>query len=397
MQTTIGPSDVPTHETPGGLSFKTRTSVLLSAAAKALSVIPVKSPLPSLSCLLIEGDGEQLTITANNLERSLTLHCPAEVETPGAVLLPARLLTEYLAMLDVESLALTHTGERVGSQVCEINCGRNRGRLFGMTPGDFPEVAPLTDGKRTVIAANLLQDALRPAITATAKDETRPILSGVKILVNEDGLLTTAGADGFRLATHSVQSEESEPLSALVPRETLLQLIALIGKKPSGDVEMVTSGLNELRVQFRIGDTVLTSRTIDGSYPDYERIMPTEPTTLVTCNVKELESAVKASLVFAKSNSMITRLSAADGAFTIAATSGEQGETSVSLEADVRGAQEAYVAVNGKYLRDACSSLGRISPRVVLSITSPTTPLLLHAEGSDLAERHVVMPMHVAR
>jgi DNA polymerase III subunit beta len=364
-------------------------------------VVPTKSTLPVLSNVLLSTRDGELQLTANNLELSVAHRVSAAVSREGEITLPARLLADYVALLDhgqkvdLDLNAKTHK--------VHLSCGRYEANVAGIDAEDFPPIPSVSGGASFALPAGALKEAIDQVVFAAAPDDTRPVLAGVLMRLGS-GSLTLAAADGFRLAVRTLEVPEGGPeLQMIVPARTLAEVARLLPDSADEQVAInITPNANQ--IYFAFGKTEITSRLIDGQFPDYQRIIPPEARTNVVLSTTDFLRATRAAAVFARDNSNIVRLecspSAEDaelalGSVLVKSTSAEMGDNEGHLDASVSG-DETQIAFNGRYLRDALEAID--STRVVLQITGPTSPGVIKPEGElDGNYLHVIMPMHVAR
>jgi DNA polymerase-3 subunit beta len=215
--------------------------------------------------------------------------------------------------------------------------------------------------------------------------------------------LTLAAADGFRLAVRKVEMPESGPeLTMIVPAKTLIEVARLLSDDEDEQVAINTTP-NGNQVYFAFGKTEITSRLIEGQFPDYERIIPADSKTRVRLSTTDFLRATRAAAVFARDNSNIVRLECSpaeegalsgNGSVLVKSTSAEMGDNEGTLDASVDG-DDTQIAFNGRYLRDALEAID--TPEVQLKITGPSSPGVIEPAGEPNGYTHVIMPMHVAR
>jgi DNA polymerase-3 subunit beta len=363
-------------------------------------VVPSKSTLPVLSNVLLTTRDGELQLTANNLELSVAHRVPAAVESEGDITLPARLLSDYVALLDhgqkvqLELNAKTHK--------MHLACGRYEANVAGIDAEDFPPVPAVSGGSSFSVPAGLLKQAISEVVFAAAPDDTRPVLAGVLVKVG-GGALTLAAADGFRLAVRTVDLPESGPeLTMIVPAKTLTEVARLLSDSEDEQVAINTTA-NGNQIYFAFGKTEITSRLIEGQFPDYNRIIPADSKTKIKLSTGDFLRATRAAAVFARDNSMIVRLECsppesgaelAMGSVLVKSTSAEMGDNEGTLDASVDG-EDTQIAFNGRYLRDALEAID--TPDVILQITGPSSPGIIKPASESNGYIHVIMPMHVAR
>src|SRR5579859_4299408 len=339
-------------------------------------VVPSKSTLPILSNVLLSTRDGELQLTANNLELSVAHRVPAAIAREGEITLPSRLLSDYVALLDhgqkVE-LDLNPKTHKV-----HLACGRYEANVAGIDAEDFPPIPAVSGGESFSIPAGLLQQAISEVVFAAA-------------------------ADGFRLAVREVELPEGGPdLQMIVPARTLTEVARLLSDAADDQVA-INMTPNGNQIYFAFGKTEITSRLIEGQFPDYQRIIPPDAKTKVKVSTMDFLKATRAAQVFARDNSMIVRLEcspAKDGAelalgsVLVKSTSAEMGDNEGNLDATVDG-DDTQIAFNGRYLREALEAID--TPEVLLQITGPSSPGIIRPSGEPNGYLHVIMPMHVAR
>jgi DNA polymerase-3 subunit beta len=364
-------------------------------------VVPTKSTLPVLSNVLLSTRDGELQLTANNLELSVAHRVPAAIAREGEITLPSRLLSDYVALLDhgqkVE-LDLNSKTHKV-----HLACGRYEANVAGIDAEDFPPIPAVSGGTSFSIPAGVLKEAINEVVFAAAPDDTRPVLAGV-LLKMGGGSLTLAAADGFRLAVRTVELPEAGPdLQMIVPAKTLIEVARLLGSAADDDQVAINTTPNGNQIYFAFGKTEITSRLIEGQFPDYQRIIPPDAKTKVKVSTTDFLRATRAAAVFARDNSNIVRLECSPskenaelalGSILVKSTSAEMGDNEGNLDAVVEG-DDTQIAFNGRYLRDALEAID--TPEVLLQITGPSSPGIIRPAGEPNGYLHVIMPMHVAR
>ena len=376
-----------------------KVSCLQENLAKGLSVVgravSPRSTLPVLGNVLLATDAGRLKLSATNLEVGINCWIGAKVEEDGAVTVPARTFIDLINALPAERVDM-ELAER--TQALNVRAGRSESNVKGIAAEEFPLV-PVPEGEGGIcIEPDVLRIAIDQIAFAAATDESRPILTGVLAKFDE-GQLTLAAADGFRLSVRTVPLPRpvSDPFSIIIPARALVELGRVSGEQKDPIVITVTPTRNQ--VLFQLTDIVLVSQLIDGNFPDYRQIIPRERTTHTVVDATVLLKACKTAHIFARDAAHITRLHAkpgtelAPGYMIVSATSAETGDDVSELDASIDG-EEIEIAFNVKYLIDVLSVVG--APQVALDTTTPSSPGVLRAVGDD-AFTHVIMPMHLGR
>ncbi len=371
---------------------------LAGALATVGRVVPGKSTLPVLTNLLLEADpADGLRLIATNLDLTVSHRVRASVSTAGRTTVPARLLADYVALLDrgkQVSLSLTSSGHKL-----HLACDRYEANISTLPADDFPTTPTVNSTIRIEVDGAVFRTAIEQVVFAAAPDDTRPVLAGA-LLRLDTGLLTLAAADGFRLAVRTVTLADTTTRAAwIVPARTLVEVAHSLPSAPGLPVTLSgTAGDHQLHVA--LGEVEIISRLIDGQFPDYERIIPRESTTTIILSTADLLRATRVAAVFARDNSNVVRLECtpppedgtpALGQVLVKAASAEMGDNVGQLDASVRG-DSGQIAFNGRYLRDALEVLG--SPQVGLQLSGSQRPGVLRPVGDlESAHLHVIMPL----
>ena len=362
----------------------------LSAVARA---IPARTTLPITQHILFEAAEGGVTLSATDAETiAITYQISGTVAEPGSITMPSRLLSDFVGTLPHEPITLT-LAER--SRQVSLTCARNQASIGGMDPDDFPPIPPVDGSASLVVDAERFRKALNQVVFAAATDDSRPVLTGVHFGI--DGTeLRLAAADGFRLSVHTLELEQAtDARSVVVPARALGELARLLGEA-TGSIT-VTFNAAGTQAQFDLGHSKLIAQLIQGTFPNYQQLIPASRNTRTEVAVAEFLRETRSASIFARDGSGIVRLQAnpgeggAPGKLTITARAEEIGNNEGELDAVVEG-DEAKVAFNGRYLTDVLSALG--TDRVAVETTSPTSPGVFRPVG-DENFIHVVMPMFV--
>ncbi|HJM74311.1 MAG TPA: DNA polymerase III subunit beta [Dehalococcoidia bacterium] len=362
----------------------------LSAVSRA---IPARSTLPITGHVLFEVSDGQITLSATDAETiAITYTIPAQVEEPGSITMPSRLLSDFVATLPHENIEMT-LAER--SRQVSLSCARNEASIGGMDPDDFPPIPPVDESARIEIEAGSLRRALAQVVFAAATDDSRPVLTGVHFSVNGSEI-RLAAADGFRLAVHTLQlATGAEERALIIPAQALGELTRLLGEVDGGI--SITFNAAGTQVQFDLGHANLMAQLIQGTFPDTQRLIPESHVTRTEVTVGEFTRETRIAQIFARDGSGIVRLIAtpgdggAPGKLTISARAEEMGTNEGEIDATVDGA-EVKVAFNGRYLREVLEVLE--TDRVAIETQDQPSPGVIRPIG-DENYVHVVMPMFV--
>ena len=361
-----------------------------------------RTTLPVLNNVLLASDGDRLKLSATNLEIGITTWVAGSVESEGQLTVPARLLTDF-----VNSLPGGQSVELEGnarSHALHVKAGRYTANIKGIDADEFPPIPTAEDRPTIKLGADLLKEMIGQVAFSAARDESRPVLAGVNLKVDESKLMMAA-ADGFRLSLREAELERGLPekLDIIVPARALTELARLLGDGDE-DVE-VTVTANRTQILFRArgegGDVNLVSRLLEGQFPDLLRVVPKTHTTRVQVKRTEFMTATKIAALFARDSANVVRLEITPGAeggltpgkVALSANAAEVGDNHGELDASVEG-EETYISFSSEFLADVLGVLP--NDDIALELTGPLSPAIVR--GLGLADyTHVIMPMHTVR
>lgn len=342
-----------------------------------------KPTLPVLSSILLESNGDgRLQLQATDLEMAITTWVKAETEGEGGICVPGDKLVPLLALVEAQGIDML-----VEQTQFHLQAGRVASVLRGYAQEDFPTL-PKVEGQAVRIAAAALGSAIDRVVWAAAKDESRPVLVGVLVLTEgTDGeeQLKLAAADGFRLAECWWPYAGLEPgVKAIVPAKALRTVRGLL---TSGEVEIVFSQTMAL---FRLGEAEVQTRLIEGTYPDFGRVIPQGYTTRMVLSAERFLHAARLASILAERGIRPLELSLRQGTLVARGASEDSGEATAEVEGVLEGA-ELGISVNGAYLVEALKAFGD-KEKVSLEVTVPTQPFTLRpADGEGFL--CVIMPL----
>ncbi len=365
-----------------------RPSVLGQALQVVSRAISSRTTLPILNNILIETTPEGLALSATNLEIGIRKLVPAEVAMEGSTTAPARLLTDFVGTLPDEDLEMTLDG---ATQSLSLRCARFDTHIKCIEAEEFPPGPRPDEGDRLQVPLDELIKAVEQTQMAASTDEARPVLTGVLVQLQQ-GNLTLAATDGHRLAVRKLPASGSSDLEAslIVPARALAELSRVFKGEPS-QVEIIISKARN-QIFFKAGNSELTSRLIDGKYPNYSQVIPSKSSTKVRLATSELTQTVRAVSLFARDSANVIRVKAQSGAVVLSATTNEVGDSKAEMPAEVEGS-EIQIAFNARYVLDALAVIGE--DQVELLFDGPLSPGLIRPPGKE-HYLYVIMPVRVA-
>ena len=381
----------------------------LSTVTRAVGSRPT---MPVLANVLLATDGSRLKLSATNLDLGITTWVTANVEEEGTVTVPARLLTDLVNSMPVGQSVELHEEEK--TRTLTVKCQQSRAEVRGIDPEEFPPMPTAEDQPTVSIDQALCKELINQVAFGAARDDTRPVLAGVSMEL-EEAQITLAASDGFRLVMRdaTLDQEIAEPVKVIVPARALQELERILGDD-EGAVEMTVT-TNRSQVLFRAGDVNLVSRLIEGQFPNVRNFIPKSYATKVVVARQPFADAMRRVSLFARESANVVRLEVeagengeglTPGRLMIEAQAQDLGESHDELDASIEG-ESTHLAFNAEYLNEFANALagGTVDPdtdkmkdidEVVVEITGPLSPGVVR--GGGLPEYlHVIMPMHTVR
>jgi DNA polymerase III subunit beta len=349
----------------------------LGVVARGLST---RGAVQVLNGILLRGDEGNLTLASTDMEISLRAAVAGEIAGDGAVVVPGRLLTDLARLLPDESVTLSHDE---GDGVLQVTSGSHSSRLNVYSPEDFPRLPP-TDVALHTVAAPALLATIDKVARAASRDESRPVLTGILVRFEGDKLIMAA-TDSYRLAVKETELESGgADLEAIIPARALQELARI-----AAGVDEVRLGVHENHVIFSAGEVWLTSRRIDGQFPNYKQLLPETFEAEVTTPREPLLQVIRRAGVLAQRNAPL-RLRFAEGELRVSAQTQDVGEAHESLPVDYAG-DALEIGFNPDFLRDGLEAVS--GDTVQLNLINPLRPGLL--VSPDESFWYLIMPIRL--
>jgi DNA polymerase-3 subunit beta len=349
---------------------------IVSRAASARTTVQV------LAGILLQAEGGKLHLAATDMELSLRTSLDAVVDTEGAVVVPGKLLVDLARLLPGDEVAIEH---RQGEGVVEIVSGNATYRIHTYNAEDFPRLPEPISTEMASIDADALLETAAKVSRAASRDESRPVLTGILVRFEGDNLIMAA-TDSYRLAVkETLMSTPGPELDAIVPARALLEL----GRIAQGASELQL-GVQENQVLFAADGIVLTTRRIEGQFPNYRQLLPETFEHELALPREELLEVVRRVAVMAQRNAPL-RLQFAEGELTVSAQTQDVGEARESMPAAFAG-DALDIGFNPEFLRDGIESAE--GDEVRLKLISPLRPAVLQGAAEDFS--YLIMPIRLA-
>ncbi|MCH2318150.1 MAG: DNA polymerase III subunit beta [SAR202 cluster bacterium] len=372
-------------------------SCLQENLSRGLSVVQravaTRTTLPITQNVLLSTDNSRLKLAATNLEIAISTWIGAQVEEEGSITIPARLLTEFVNSLPVERIDIAMNPQPLG---LDLECARFEAHINGRDADDFPPIPTVESGVIGKISSSVLKDAITHVAFAAATEESRPVLTGIKVDLKGDSF-TFAAADGFRLAVYEGKLAEavSEDVSFIMPARAFQEVNRLIGTDDTTIEFTVTPSKSQ--ALFRLDNVELVSQLIQGTFPNYSQLIPEGHDTRAVVDQTAFLSATRTASIFARDGSGIVRLNVlpaengSGGKLSISSRAEELGDNQGEIDASVEG-DESKIAFNSKYLSEVLDVLG--PGEIALETTTSSSPGVIRPVSKE-GYIHVVMPMFV--
>jgi DNA polymerase III subunit beta len=375
------------------LDVSSPQDLLQRTLAQVSRAVATKTTYPVLSNVLIDADGDMLKLAATNQEIGITSVIPAQVVEPGRVTVDARLLSEFVNTLPPEPVRLSMEPGRLTLRVKGVGADAE---INGIDAEEFPVLPQVHAGAYTArVDPQVLREMISQVEFAAASDDSRPVLAGVLVRL-EDDRITMAAADGFRLAVRDAELTSPVPdrLDIIVPARALRELARIVGER-SDPIELTITP-NRAQLVVHSGETEFYSRLIDGTFPDFRQIVPREFATRLEVGRDDFLAAVRRAGFFARDNNDVVRLSAkaaadelAPGNLEVSATAAERGSSQSHVPAAISG-PEGEIAFNSRYLIDMLSIVR--TGRVMIGMNGPNQAGVVRPLESE-NYTYVIMPM----
>jgi DNA polymerase III subunit beta len=366
-----------------GLKISCRRDELVAKLGIVSRAVSTRGAVQVLSGILVSAENGGLTLAATDMEVSLRTTLDAEVEGDGAVVIPGKLFTDLARLLPDPEVVIEYRAEE---GVAQVTSGSASYRLNTYAAEDFPRL-PALEAQLHAIERDALLETVERVARSASRDESRPVLTGILVRF-EAGKLVMVATDSYRLAVKETQLAASAPeLEAIIPARALQELSRLSAASAGDTVEL---GVHENHVLFGVGDAWLTSRRIDGQFPNYRQLLPESFEVELTLPRAELHDVVRRISVMAQRNSPL-RLRFAEGELTVSAQTQDIGEARETMPIPYSG-DDFVIGFNAEFLRDGIDSISGDDVRVKL--INPLRPAILEDVGGDYT--YLIMPIRLA-
>lgn len=370
------------------MKFSAERSALLSELQLVGRAASTRSAIPALGGVLLAAEDGSIRLAATDTEMALTSSTTASVDQPGTLLLPARLLLDVVRVADGSTVTLAAAAD--GASVV-ITSERASFTVRTLPTQDFPRLPALDPEQTATLDAPVISATVERVAKAASRDETRPVLTGILVSI-EGGKLRMVATDSYRLSVKEtpVEGHEDDAFTANVPARALQELSRIIGDTKA---DTVSVSIRENQIVFGAGGVTLSSRLIDGQFPNYRQLLPESYEHEVVIGRAELLSVVRRVSLMAQRNAPL-RLRFEQGSVTFSAQTPDVGEASESLPVNYQG-DELEIGFNPQFLQDGLESVS--TDEVRLRLISSLRPGLIEESGANEPDGflYLIMPVRL--
>jgi DNA polymerase-3 subunit beta len=358
-------------------------NVLLESLKIVSRAVSGQNTLPVLGNVLIRAEGKKIYFATTNLEISISTSAEATIKNEGAVTIPAKILTSYASLMakDEEVSLTVNDGTTL-----EIKTASSKTKIKGIAADEFPAIARVDSGTKLEIPTKDFRTAVSEVAFSAQENASRPILSGVFFALKKSEV-RLAATDSYRLSEKVLTlSADGEERTCVIPVRAVFEADRLVAGADS--VQMVIA---DNQVMFSVNGTELTSRLIEGQFPDYHQIIPKKASTVAEVSREDLELAVRRVSIFAKQNNQHMKLEFLnDGTLTVSTDATEVGEERTTIPVKLEGDTSA-IALNADYVLDALGALNG-QDKIKIELDGKLSPAVIKPLKEDQFI-HLIMPL----
>lgn len=365
------------------MKFSINKTELASAVSIVLKGVSTRSTLPVLSGILLHTHKDTLTLQTTDLELSIKYSVPALVEEEGKTVIPGKLFSDIVKSMPDAAIQVKSAEDHV-----ILSCDNSSFSIKVMNAEDFPSFPEVAVSQQLIIPFELFSSMIKKVVRTVSRDESRPILMGVLISLDQE-ILRMVSTDSYRLAITEAALPEchADGFQAVIGGIFLSEIASL--PRYSGNI---TIGLAENQIVITCGDTIFINRRIEGNFPNYRQLLPESYNMRATINVDSLVAAVKrASILGSSSTPVKLDFNIASQTVQLSSIAQDVGSAQESIEADIVG-ENVVIAFNYSYVLDGLSVIG--TDNVHVELQSELKPGIFRSEESENF-LYLVMPVRI--
>lgn len=345
--------------------------------------ISSKTTLPILNGILVEAYNDNLKLTGTDLELGIETYLDCEVIEEGETVITSKIFGDIIKKLPNDDVIITVDE----SYNIHIVCGHSEFNIIGQPSEEYPELPQINDESSFEIPKDLLKNMIRQTVFATAQDETRPILTGALLEVNNRNAALVA-LDGYRLALKNASIPFDSDIKVVIPGKTLSEVSRIIDEEEENIKVMFTSS----HILFNLGDTVINSRLLEGQFLNYKDIIRDEYKSRAVVKTKDIKDSIeRASLLAREGRNNLVKFDIKDDKMVITSNS-EIGNVHEDIDIDLEG-EDIVIAFNSKYVLDGLKVID--SDEVIMDFISNVNPCIIRPKD-DKNYTYLVLPVRLA-
>lgn len=367
------------------MKLKCQKNDLIQAVATVQKAITNKSTLAILSNIKLEAYGTTLTLTGSDLNLSIITKIPVTIDEEGSFVLPSRLLGELIRKSPDEIIEMELKEDKMF-----IHSGLSNFNIQGQSAIDYPELPEVDNNNVYDVDAQLLSNMIRQTNFAISQDDSRIILTGSLIEIN-DGILNIVSLDGYRMAIRKAIIKNNENNRVVIPGKTLSEVFKILGSSDfNGDVKLSFTDKHAL---FSIGDNQIISRLLEGEFINYNQILPSEFKSQVKVNTKEFMNSIDRAFLMARESKNVSIKMVINDDFIEILSNTEVGSFNEKIQIKLEG-QDLEIGFNPKYLIDALKIID--AEEIYLDLINGISPCIIRpADNNNF--KYLVLPVRLAR
>jgi DNA polymerase III subunit beta len=365
-------------------------NVLQEDLSRALAVCSrftsTRVQLPVLANILLTASKNKLTLSSTNLEVSISMTISSQVEEEGSLTVPARMITEIISNLKKGQVTITSEKENLIIKNSEFDS-----QLSGMNAADFPSIPTGLSSNSLSFALNEFQTNFSKVLFAASNDETRPVLTGVLVILGTKETLFVA-TDGFRLSQMKINKtiDIDEEIRIIIPKNSISEAVRI---PTEGNITFAHKKSDNL-VLFGFSNATLSSRVIEGEFPDFERIIPKISKIKIDIDKEEFLRSIKLASIFARDSANVVKLNILKSGIEILSESQQHGKQKGKIDAKVEGdvGEKFVIAFNYRFLEEFISSVE--ADNIKIELTDSNSPVIfLDPKVNNYL--HIIMPIRL--
>ena len=363
------------------MKFSITKESFLKGLQQVQSVISTHSTLAILFNVLLKAEKQKLSLVATDLAVSIRCNVEANIKKTGASTFPARRLLSIIRELPQEEVEI----EVMDNNIASIQCGSSAYKIFGLAADEFPPLPTFDDSKSVTINQGTFKEMLKKTVYAASIDESRPILNGI-MLAMRDQKLTMVATDGRRLALveQEIELPPDTQNDLVIPTKTVNELIKVLGDEGTVKIQALPN-----MVAFDMADVLITSKLIEGSYPNFKQVIPSQCEERIALDRENLLAAIRRVALLTSEKNPSVKLTFAKNQVQIVVVTPDVGEAHESIPIKYTGKSIAMV-FNPEYLMDPLRNL--TSDEVAIELVDELSPAVIKC---DIPFLYVLMPLRL--